>query len=184
MKKEEGFLKLKLTVGIIVLSTFFFPSGNILFPSVNNIYSLIKVCVSCSVVSNFLQPSGLQPTRLLCPWDSPTRILEWIAMCSSRRSSWPRDQTQSPALQADTLTIWATKDSHIFIAKKVKVTQSCPILWPHGLYSPWNSPGQNTGVGSLSFLQGIFPTQGSNLGLLHCGWILYQLSHRGSPIHY
>ena len=41
-------------------------------------------------------------------------------------------------------------------------------LWPHGLYSPWNSPGQNTGVGSLSLLQGIFPTQGSNLGLLHC----------------
>ena len=41
--------------------------------------------------------------------------------------------------------------------------------------------GLNTGVGSLSLLQGIFPTQGSNLGLLHCGWILYQLSHRGSP---
>ena len=49
-------------------------------------------------------------------------------------------------------------------------------LWPHGLYSPWNSPGQNTGVGSLSLLQGIFPTQGSNLGLPHCRRILYQLS--------
>ena len=35
-------------------------------------------------------------------------------------------------------------------------------LWPHGLQSPWNSPGQNTGVGSLPLLQGIFPTQGSN----------------------
>ena len=35
-------------------------------------------------------------------------------------------------------------------------------LWPHGLYSPLNSPGQNPGVGSLSLLQGIFPTQGSN----------------------
>ena len=55
-------------------------------------------------------------------------------------------------------------------------------LWPRGLYSPWNSPGQNTGVGSLSLLQGIFPTQGSNLGLLHCRWILYQLSHQGSPL--
>ena len=54
-------------------------------------------------------------------------------------------------------------------------------LWPHGLYSPWNSPGQNTGVGSLSLLQGIFPTQGSNSGFLHCSWILYQLSHKGSP---
>ena len=54
-------------------------------------------------------------------------------------------------------------------------------LWTHGLYSPWNSPGQNTGVGSLSFLQGIFPTQGSNPGLLHCRGIPYQLSHQGSP---
>ena len=52
---------------------------------------------------------------------------------------------------------------------------------PHGLYSPWNSPGQNTGVGSLSLLQGIFPTQGLNPGLPHCRWILYQLSHKGSP---
>ena len=48
-------------------------------------------------------------------------------------------------------------------------------------YSPWNSPGQNTGVGSLSLLQGIFPTQGLNRGLLHCRQILYQLSHQGSP---
>ena len=47
----------------------------------------------------------------------------------------------------------------------------------HGLYSPSNSPGQNTGVGSHSLLQGIFPTQGSNPGLLHCRWIPYQLSH-------
>ena len=50
-----------------------------------------------------------------------------------------------------------------------------------GLYSPRNSLGQNTGVGSLSVLQGILPTQGSNSGLLHCEWILYQLSHKGSP---
>ena len=54
-------------------------------------------------------------------------------------------------------------------------------LRDHGLYSPWNSPGRNIGVGSLSFLQGIFPNQGSNPGLPHCRWILYQLSHKGSP---
>ena len=53
-------------------------------------------------------------------------------------------------------------------------------LQPHGLYSPWNSPDQNTGVGSLSLLQGIFPTQGWNPGLPHCRQILYQLSHKGS----
>ena len=54
-------------------------------------------------------------------------------------------------------------------------------LWPHGLYSPWNSPGQDTGVGSLFLLQWIFPTQKSNQGLLHCRQILYQLSYQENP---
>ena len=54
-------------------------------------------------------------------------------------------------------------------------------LWPRGLYSPWNSPGKNPGVGSHSLLQGISPTKGSNPGLPHCRQILYQLSHKGSP---
>ena len=53
------------------------------------------------------------------------------------------------------------------------------FLQPHG--SPWNSPGQNTGVDSLCLLQGIFPTQGSNPGLPHCKQFLYQLRHKGSP---
>ena len=53
-------------------------------------------------------------------------------------------------------------------------------LRPHGLKSPWNSPGQNTGAGNLSLLQGIFPTQGSNPGLPHRRRIPYQLSHQGS----
>ena len=106
---------------------------------------------------------------------------------------------------------------------KVKVKQKVakPTLRPYGLYSPFNSPGQNTGVGNLSLLQGnlpnpeieprspalwvdslpsepqgkpkntgvgslsllwrIFLTQESNCGLLHCTWILYQLSYEGSP---
>ena len=51
----------------------------------------------------------------------------------------------------------------------------------HGLYSPWNFPGQNTGMGNLSLLQGIFPTQESNWGLLHCKWILYRLSYKTCP---
>ena len=53
-------------------------------------------------------------------------------------------------------------------------------LWPHGLYRPWNFPGQNTGMDSLSLLQGIFPTRGSNKSLLNCRWILYQLTYQGS----
>ena len=69
-----------------------------------------------------------------------------------------------------------------YLHLKVEVVQSCPTLRPLGLYSPWNSPGQNTGVGSLSLLQWIFLTQGSNQGLLHCRQILYQLSYQRSPI--
>ena len=56
-------------------------------------------------------------------------------------------------------------------------------LRPHGLYSPWNSPSQNTGMGSLSFVQGIFPIEESNPSFPHCSWVLYQLSHQGSPVH-
>ena len=54
-------------------------------------------------------------------------------------------------------------------------------LQAHGLYSPWNSPGQKTRVDSHSLLQGIFPAQGLNPGLLNCRRILYHLSHQGSP---
>ena len=74
------------------------------------------------------------------------------------------------------LPITHSQDSH-FKTKDVEVTQS---LRPDGLHSPWNSPGQNTGVGSLSLVQWIFPTQESNWGLQHCRQILYQLSYQGS----
>ena len=83
---------------------------------------------------------------------------------------------------------------------RVLVTQSCLTLHDpldcnpsgssvHGILdcNPSGSsvhgiPGKNTGVGCHALLQGIFPTQGSNLGLLHCRQILYHLSHQGSPI--
>ena len=61
---------------------------------------------------------------------------------------------------------------------------STPVFLPrefHGLYSLWNSLGQHTGMGTLSLLQGIFPTEGWNPGLPHCRWILYQVSQEGSP---
>ena len=68
--------------------------------------------------------------------------------------------------------------------KHLKGSENCYLVWlfvTHGLYRPWISPGQNTGVGNCSLLQGIFPTQGLNPGFPHFGWILYQLSHQGSP---
>ena len=71
---------------------------------------------------------------------------------------------------------------HTYI--QVYESESHPLLssslGPHGVYSPWYSPGQNTGVGSLSLLQGIIPTQGSNRDLLYWRWIIYQLSYQGS----
>ena len=105
-------------------------------------------------------------------------ILEWVAFPFSRGSSQPRNQTGSPALQADFLPTEKKK-------KPEEFSESCSVVsdssQPHGLQSPWNYTGQYPGVGSLSLLQGIFPTQGSNSGLPHCRWILYQLSHKGSP---
>ena len=64
----------------------------------------------------------------------------------------------------------------------MKVTQSCLTLQPHGLYSPWNSLGQNTRVGSLSLLQGIFPTQGWNPPLPNCSGFFTSWATRESQV--
>ena len=84
----------------------------------------------------------------------------------------------------------ATMFQHNFTYKtKVHVSRSVmsSSLWPHGrqptrLLCTCNSPGKNTGVACHSLLQGIFPTRGSDLGLLHSRLILYHLSHQGSPV--
>ena len=63
------------------------------------------------------------------------------------------------------------------------VTQSCPTLCDPVLYRllyPWNYPGENTGVGSHSFLQGLLPPQGSDPRLLRCRWIFCHVSRHGS----
>ena len=91
-------------------------------------------------------------------------MFPWVLLtCSSISSSPCTPEIRSRGLEVE-----------------VKVTQSCPTLWDP-MDWPWNSPGQNTGVGSLFLLQGIFPTQGSNPGLPHYRRIVYQLSHKESP---
>ena len=82
---------------------------------------------------------------------------------------------------------WLAQDlAHISICAVCLVTQSCLTLCNSmdcslpGSFVHGDSPGRTTGVGSLSLLQGIFPTQESNRELLHCRQILYQLSHQGS----
>ena len=86
-------------------------------------------------------------------------------------------------LEYSQLTMLWKKNNNVVIVSSE--SENCSVisdsLRPHRLYSPWNSLGQNTGVGSLSLLQGIFPTQGSNPALPHCRWILHQLSHKRSP---
>ena len=86
---------------------------------------------------------------------------------------------------------WPKYWSFSFSISPFNGCETCSVvsnsLQSHELYSPWNLPGQNTRVGSLSLLQGIFPAQGLNPGLLHCRFtadlqrILYQLSHKRSP---
>ena len=84
----------------------------------------------------------------------------------------------SPSIETSTVSLPTRLR---FIKKaKVKVAHSCLTLCDP-MDSPWNSPGQNTGVGTLSLLQGIFLTQELNQGLLRCRQILYQLSHKGNP---
>ena len=74
---------------------------------------------------------------------------------------------------------------HIINLISTLESETCSVvsnsLWPDRLNSPWNSPGQNTGVGSVFLLQGFFPSQGLNPGLPHCRQLLYQLSHKESP---
>ena len=68
-----------------------------------------------------------------------------------------------------------------FLCVKMQIAQSCPTLCDPMNY-PWNSTGQNIGVGNNSLLQEIFPNLESNLGLLHCRPILYELSYKESPL--
>ena len=135
--------------------------------------------VHCSAVPDSLQPHGLQPARLHGVFQA--RILEWVP-CPPPGIFLTRG-LNLPLLcllhwQMDSLPLCHPGSPHIICETRSVVSDS---LRPHGLYSPWNSPGQNTGVGSHSLLQGIFKTQGLNPGPLHCRWILYQLSRKGSP---
>ena len=94
------------------------------------------------------------------------------------RRSAPRNLEGQVFRQILSGTDYWSQYSNLLIFKKVKwelLSRVSDSLWPHGLYSPWNSPGQNSEVGSLSLLQGILPTQGSNPGLLHCRQTLYCL---------
>ena len=89
----------------------------------------------------------------------------------------PGIEPESLALQADSLL--SEPQGHMYESDSF-VSNS---FQPHGWYRQWNSPDRNTGVGSHSLLQGMFPTQRLNPCLPYCRWILYHLSHKGRPSH-
>ena len=119
---------------------------------VQPLWKTVCAVLSCSVMSDSLWPHGLQPARLLCPWGF-SRQEYWNGLPCPPPGDLPNPgaKLRSPTLQADYL-----------------------------LNELAGKP-QNTGVGSLSLLQWIFLMQESNYGLLHCRWILYQMSYQGSP---
>ena len=134
---------------------------------------------------------GIFLTQGLTPWTVACQAP--LSMEFSRQEYWsglsflspgnlfnPGIGPRSPALQANSLLSEPPGKPSVRMKWRKSRSVVSDSLQPHGLYSPWNSPGQNTGVGSLSLLQEIFPTQGSNPGLSHCRQILYQLSHKGS----
>ena len=116
---------------------------------------------------------GLSSSQLSCFhfYLSQTMLLFVLLLCSFVFCNWHQE-----AILPHLFLKWTWKWSRSVVPDS---------LWPHGLQPtrllcPWNSPSRNTGVGCHFLLQGIFPTQGSNLGLPHCRQTLYQLSHQGS----
>ena len=85
------------------------------------------------------------------------------------------------------MAVQINKNNFAYVSIVLSRSVMSDSLRPHGLqpvrllFCPWDSPGKNTEVGCHALLQRIFPTQGSNPGLLHCRRILYQPSHQGRP---
>ena len=125
----------------------------------------------------WLDTKGCRPLSQLCQYFA-LRVIRCLPQNNKLIfvSHWLCSLCPSPCRIFRDELWFAEQDSSIPTFSSLKVAQLCSKL-----YSPWNSPGQNTGVGSLSFLQGIFPIQGWNPDLPHCRWILYQLIHQGSP---
>ena len=78
----------------------------------------VPVCSVTSVMSNSLWPQGLQPSRLLCPWDSPGKNTEWVAIPFSRGSSRPRDCILNCR---QILYLWAIREALLGLDIQIKV---------------------------------------------------------------
>ena len=148
------------------------------------------LCTEWSWMSVLAEREELTPSAPLSrdlSRDLRLRKVEWRSWGSTSRSSLCRSLIYPAFLQMYWFYWPLFKQLGYWQSYwKGKWSESCSVvsdsLPPHGLYSPWDSPGQNTGVGCHVFLQGIFPTQGSKPGLPHCRRIPYQLSPQGNPM--
>ena len=155
-----------------------------------------SICVSCKTGASQVALVAKNPSSQ-CRRPKRHEFSPWVGKICWRRHAYPlqysclenlMDRGAWPATDHRVAKSWTrlrmyTLPVKLCVLEKKKKSHSVvsDSLRPFGLYSPWNSPGQNTGMGSCSLLQGIFLTQGSNTHLPHCGRILYQLSHQGSP---
>ena len=128
------------------------------------------MCV-CESESRLVMSNSLQPHELYSPWDSPIQSTR-VASCFLLQGIFPTQGLNPGLLQC----------GRPGFNPNTGIEPRSPTLRADSL--PAEPPGKpkNTGVDSLSLLQRIFLTQESNWSLLHCRWILYQLSYQGSPI--
>ena len=108
-------------------------------------------------MSDSLQLHGLQPTRLLSPWDFPGKILEWVAISFSRASSQPRDWTQVSCIAGRCFTVWATRASlcvlpppcgHIFLPGELVYLSIIPCGWESQSQQIWSRSSRKSPTGS------------------------------------
>ena len=147
-----------------MLSTLLVGEAKLSKPTVMYHCILSECCCCCycqvaSVVSDSVWPCRGQPTRLPRPWDSPGKNMSGLPFPS------PMHESEK----------W--KWSHSVVSDSSQPHG----LQPTGLLHPWDFPGKSTGVGCHFLLQGIFLTQGSNPGLLHCRQTLYRWATRQAP---
>ena len=130
-----------------------------------SLFFLLSLCLSCFPCHRITRGCKVDCFDMALvyqfPHESHAAIASFLVLWTAQQPVW---------FEVASLSEWVN-ESHLVVSSS---------LQPHGPYSPSTSAGQNTEVGSLSLLQGIFPTQGLNPGLLHCRQILYQLSHQGS----
>ena len=151
-------------------------------------------------MSDSVQPHRWQPIRLRCPWDSPGKNTgvgcHFLLQCRKVKSE--SEVSQSHLTLSDPMDFSPPGSSvhGIFQARVLEwgavdfsglIAQSCSIFCHPMDCSPagsvhGDSPGENTGKGCHTLLQGIFPTQGLNPGFPYRRQILYHLSHRESPL--